>query len=90
MGGSGKRAWVAALWLGLSSVASGQEPPAPFAETVDVNVVNVEAYLRGVIPNELSPAAFPQISFRNLFVGFIPGSVPSIGRIDLARVPWVE
>jgi stage II sporulation protein D len=26
-----------------------------------VNVVNVEDYLRGVVPNELSPAAFPQI-----------------------------
>jgi stage II sporulation protein D len=26
-----------------------------------VNVVNVEEYLRGVVPNELSPVAFPQI-----------------------------
>jgi stage II sporulation protein D len=26
-----------------------------------VNVVNVEDYLRGVVPNELSPVAFPQI-----------------------------
>jgi stage II sporulation protein D len=26
-----------------------------------VNLVNVEEYLRGVVPNELSPAAFPQI-----------------------------
>jgi stage II sporulation protein D len=34
--------------------------PADGSLTV-VNVVNVEDYLRGVIPNELSPVAFPQI-----------------------------
>jgi Stage II sporulation protein/SPOR domain len=26
-----------------------------------VNIVNIEDYLRGVVPNELSPAAFPEI-----------------------------
>jgi stage II sporulation protein D len=35
-------------------------PGAPEQLTV-VNVVNLEDYLRGVVPNELSPEAFPQI-----------------------------
>jgi stage II sporulation protein D len=35
--------------------------PGPDASLTVVNVVNVEQYLRGVVPNELSPVAFPQI-----------------------------
>jgi stage II sporulation protein D len=35
--------------------------PAEVGKLTLVNVVNLEDYLRGVVPNELSPAAFPQI-----------------------------
>jgi stage II sporulation protein D len=35
--------------------------PAADGSLTVVNVVNVEDYLRGVVPNELSPIAFPQI-----------------------------
>ncbi|HEY5906595.1 MAG TPA: SpoIID/LytB domain-containing protein [Vicinamibacteria bacterium] len=35
--------------------------PAPAGTLTLVNVVNLEDYLRGVVPNELSPAAFPEI-----------------------------
>lgn len=35
--------------------------PAEAARLTVVNVVNLEDYLRGVVPNELSPRAFPQI-----------------------------
>jgi stage II sporulation protein D len=35
--------------------------PAANERLTVVNVVNVEDYLRGVVPNELSPEAFPQI-----------------------------
>jgi stage II sporulation protein D len=35
--------------------------PAGAATLTVVNIVNLEDYLRGVIPNELSPQAFPQI-----------------------------
>ncbi len=35
--------------------------PAVKERLTVVNVVNVEDYLRGVVPNELSPQAFPQI-----------------------------
>jgi len=35
--------------------------PAPEGSLTVVNVVNLEDYLRGVVPNELSPVAFPQI-----------------------------
>ena len=35
--------------------------PAEAATLTVVNVVNLEDYLRGVVPNELSPQAFPQI-----------------------------
>jgi stage II sporulation protein D len=35
--------------------------PAEAARLTVVNVVNLEDYLRGVVPNELAPAAFPQI-----------------------------
>jgi stage II sporulation protein D len=35
--------------------------PAAAGSLTVVNVVNVEDYLRGVVPNELSPVAFPQI-----------------------------
>jgi stage II sporulation protein D len=35
--------------------------PGPDGALTVVNVVNVEEYLRGVVPNELSPVAFPQI-----------------------------
>lgn len=35
--------------------------PGPAGSLTVVNVVNVEDYLRGVVPNELSPVAFPQI-----------------------------
>jgi stage II sporulation protein D len=34
--------------------------PAPLGLTV-VNIVPLEEYLRGVVPNELAPAAFPQL-----------------------------
>jgi stage II sporulation protein D len=40
-------------WLEVRANAQG-------ALTV-INIVNVEDYLRGVVPNELSPAGFPQI-----------------------------
>lgn len=33
----------------------------PEGEVTVVNVVNLEDYLRGVVPNELSPSAYPQI-----------------------------
>lgn len=35
--------------------------PAEEARITVVNVVSLEAYLRGVVPNELSPEAFPQL-----------------------------
>jgi len=35
--------------------------PGAGATLTVVNVVNLEEYLRGVVPNELSPGAFPQI-----------------------------
>jgi stage II sporulation protein D len=35
--------------------------PAEASALTVVNVVNLEDYLRGVVPNELSPQAFPQI-----------------------------
>ena len=35
--------------------------PADGLTVTVVNVVNLEDYLRGVVPNELSPAAFPEI-----------------------------
>jgi stage II sporulation protein D len=35
--------------------------PAEEARISVVNVVSLEAYLRGVVPNELSPEAFPQL-----------------------------
>jgi stage II sporulation protein D len=35
--------------------------PADHGTLTVVNVVNVEDYLKGVVPNELSPKAFPQI-----------------------------
>jgi len=35
--------------------------PAEEGSLTVVNIVNVEDYLRGVVPNELSPLAFPQI-----------------------------
>lgn len=35
--------------------------PAPPDRLTVVNVANLEEYLRGVVPNELSPEAFPQI-----------------------------
>jgi stage II sporulation protein D len=35
--------------------------PAEAGRLTVVNVVNLEDYLRGVVPNELSPQAFPQI-----------------------------
>ena len=35
--------------------------PGPDGTLTVVNVVNLEEYLRGVVPNELSPVAFPQI-----------------------------
>ncbi len=35
--------------------------PAADGSLTVVNVVNLEEYLRGVVPNELSPLAFPQI-----------------------------
>jgi stage II sporulation protein D len=35
--------------------------PGPEGTLTVVNVVNIEEYLRGVVPNELSPVAFPQI-----------------------------
>jgi len=35
--------------------------PAEEGKLTVVNVVNLEDYLRGVVPNELSPQAFPQI-----------------------------
>jgi peptidoglycan hydrolase-like amidase len=35
--------------------------PAEAGKLTLVNVVNLEDYLRGVVPNELSPEAFPQI-----------------------------
>ncbi len=35
--------------------------PARDGSLTVVNVINVEEYLRGVVPNELSPLAFPQI-----------------------------
>ena len=35
--------------------------PAEESRITIVNVVSLEAYLRGVVPNELSPEAFPQI-----------------------------
>ena len=35
--------------------------PAPAGTLTVVNVVHIEDYLRGVVPNELSPKAFPQI-----------------------------
>ena len=35
--------------------------PAPPDRLTVVNVANLEDYLRGVVPNELSPEAFPQI-----------------------------
>jgi stage II sporulation protein D len=35
--------------------------PAEEGKLTVVNVVNLEDYLRGVVPNELSPRAFPQI-----------------------------
>ena len=42
-------------YRGIVEVRRGDE-----ALTV-VNVVNLEDYLKGVVPNELSPQAFPQI-----------------------------
>lgn len=35
--------------------------PAPNGTLTVVNVVHIEDYLRGVVPNELSPSGFPQI-----------------------------
>ena len=35
--------------------------PTPDGRLTVVNVVNLEDYLRGVVPNELAPRAFPQI-----------------------------
>jgi stage II sporulation protein D len=35
--------------------------PGPEGSLTVVNVVNIEDYLRGVVPNELSPMAFPQL-----------------------------
>jgi stage II sporulation protein D len=35
--------------------------PGPDGSLTVVNVVHIEDYLRGVVPNELSPVAFPQV-----------------------------
>lgn len=46
----------AAVYRGLLEVR-----PAEAGKVTVVNVVGLEDYLRGVVPNELSPSAFPQI-----------------------------
>jgi stage II sporulation protein D len=54
---SGEELWVdGAAYRGVLEALPGQEGGFTL-----VNVVGLEDYLRGVVPNELSPAAYPQI-----------------------------
>jgi len=49
------------LALGTSTVRGLVEVRAGTSGVTAVNIVNLEDYLRGVVPNELSPGLFPEI-----------------------------
>ena len=49
------------LFIGASPVRGLVEIRAGTGGVTAVNVLNLEDYLRGVVPNELSPGAFPQL-----------------------------